>query len=85
MKQQIKYNIGLDFGTYQSKVCVLHISDNPQKHEFIQFPDNKGELSYFLPSQIQWLENKKFTYGYNKNKQTKAEYNTPPKSDLLLS
>ncbi len=75
MKNIIKYNIGLDFGTYQSKVCVLHSSAKPEKHEFIEFTDAENKTTFFLPSRIEWLENDKFSYGFEKEIESKKIYN----------
>lgn len=57
------YIIGLDFGTYQSKICVNHLDSNPQQHEFFQFQTNKGE-SYFFLSKVYFLKDETFRYGY---------------------
>jgi len=73
MKSQIKYNIGLDFGTYQSKVCVLHTSADPQKHEFVQFSDNENN-SFFIPSHIDLLEDDTFRFGFPSIGKIKKSY-----------
>ena len=52
-----KFNIGLDFGTYQSKVCVLDLDKDV--HEFIKFKDNK----FFLPSRVALKKDGTFEYG----------------------
>src|SRR5690606_11400960 len=46
------FNIGLDFGTSQTKVCVQHTSANPRIHEFISFPSPSGPPSFFLPTRV---------------------------------
>ena len=51
------YNIGLDFGTFQTKVCINDVSKN--KFRFLKFKNTNG---FFLPSTIT-LENDKFIYG----------------------
>jgi len=56
------YIIGIDFGTYQTKVCVNYLDSNPQQHEFFQF-NNEGEDSYFIPSKVYLLKDGKFRYG----------------------
>ena len=62
------YNIGLDFGTSQTKVCLLNIDSNIRK--FIKF--NNG--NYFLPSLIVKTENGKLTYGNENEIGTKYRY-----------
>lgn len=57
------YIIGLDFGTYQTKVCVNHLDSNPQQHEFFQFQTGKEEGFFFL-SKVFYLNNHTFKYGY---------------------
>ncbi len=56
------YIIGLDFGTYQTKVCINHLNSNPQQHEFFEF-EKDGEKTFFLPSKVYYLENDTFRYG----------------------
>lgn len=56
------YIIGLDFGTYQTKVCVNHLDSNPQQHEFFQFQKDKDD-SFFFPSKVVYLNNHTFKYG----------------------
>jgi hypothetical protein len=51
------YLIGLDFGTSQTKVCLLNKDDGIR--EFIKFVNNE----YFLPSLIVKKEDGCFTYG----------------------
>jgi len=51
------YHIGLDFGTSQTKICVLKIGETHTR-SFIKFPNN----SYFLPSLITKQGNR-FYYG----------------------
>ena len=61
------FHIGLDFGTYQSKACILHVADD--QHEFFRFqPSN----SFFLPSSVIKLPEGRFQYGIE-NKTEGAE------------
>lgn len=52
------YNIGLDFGTYQSKACVYDVDNDV--HEFFVFPTSK---SFFLPSRVAERNDGTFEYG----------------------
>lgn len=52
------YLIGLDFGTSQTKVCLLNI--NTDVREFIKFHNE----SYFIPSLIVKKADNTFSYGY---------------------
>jgi hypothetical protein len=61
------YHIGLDFGTYQTKVCVLDV-DN-QTHEFIQW-DNQ---TLFLPSTVLVDEDGTIKYGENHSATSKRQ------------
>ncbi|MBL0337518.1 MAG: hypothetical protein IPP73_20030 [Chitinophagaceae bacterium] len=65
----IKYQIGLDFGTHQSKVCVQDISN--EVHEFFIFPSTN---SFFLPSRVAEKADGTFEYGNSKTGQTIREY-----------
>lgn len=56
------YIIGIDFGTYQTKVCVNYLDSIPQQHEFFQF-NNDGQNSYFIPSKVFHLKDGQFRYG----------------------
>jgi len=62
-----KYHIGLDFGTYQSKVCVYDIENDT--HEFFQFENG----TFFIPSRVCLTRNDKFLYG-DKPSDYKEEY-----------
>lgn len=57
-----QYVIGLDFGTYQTKVCINYIDKIPSLHEFFEFK-NLGDSSLFLPSSVFLLNDKTFRYG----------------------
>ena len=63
------YNIGLDFGTYQTKVCILDIDNDT--HEFFRFPSNN---SFFLPSKVSLTANGNFEYGITNNNSKKYFY-----------
>ncbi|RYY77934.1 MAG: hypothetical protein EOO69_12830 [Moraxellaceae bacterium] len=54
----MKFHIGLDFGTYQSKVCVYSLEG--KTHEFFRF-SNTG--TFFLPSRVGCREDETFEYG----------------------
>lgn len=51
-----RFHIGLDFGTYQTKICIYSLDED--KHTFLRF-DN----SYFLKSRVALKENGTFDYG----------------------
>ena len=51
------YHIGLDFGTSQTKVCLLNKDSDVR--EFLKFDNN----SYFLPSLIVKKQDNTFSYG----------------------
>lgn len=51
------YFVGLDFGTSQTKVCILN--EDSGIREFVKFKND----SYFLPSLITRKEDKTFSYG----------------------
>lgn len=51
------YRIGLDFGTSQTKVCLLNNASGVR--EFVKFPNG----SYFIPSIITRTSDNRFTYG----------------------
>ena len=40
------YLIGLDFGTYQTKVSINHLDKKPQKHEFFEFGEKKNNCLF---------------------------------------
>jgi hypothetical protein len=59
------YIIGIDFGTYQTKVCVNHLDSYPEQFEFFQFNIEEHE-SLFMHSKVYLLKNGKFKFGsYN--------------------
>ncbi len=57
-----QYVIGLDFGTYQTKVCINHLDKVPSLHEFFEFKNTKNE-GLFLPSKVFLLDDNTFRYG----------------------
>lgn len=65
MKQ---YNIGLDFGTYQSKACVYNLRSG--EHEFFTFPNG----TFFLPSKVFLRDDGKLEYGNTKSGKIKEVY-----------
>jgi hypothetical protein len=52
------YHIGLDFGTNQTKACILKIGTN-EVREFFKFENS----NYFLPSRVGIKKNGKVVYG----------------------
>ncbi len=63
-----KYNIGLDFGTYQSKACVLNLQT--EEHEFFTFPNG----TFFLPSKVFLRDDGKLEYGNSKSSDIREGY-----------
>lgn len=57
-------NIGLDFGTHQTKVCIEDSSD-PRNitYTFLKFFEGTEDETYFLPSIVQINEDHTLTYG----------------------
>jgi len=62
--EDLIYNIGLDFGTYQSKACIFHLHSTPAKHEFMLFEDEERKPTFFLPSRVFLMEDDTFNYGF---------------------
>lgn len=59
------YNIGLDFGTHQTKICLEDSSDRRNKRYFFnQFPDDIGNLQYTIPSVVMVKKDRTLGYGY---------------------
>lgn len=59
-------NIGFDFGTHQTKVCVEEKEGNYKKYSFVSFLDRAGETKYTLPTIINVDEVGRLHYGYIK-------------------
>ncbi len=58
-------NIGLDFGTHQSKVCIEDSSDPRNRvYSFHQFTLPNGGKSFFLPSVVQINKDRTLSYGF---------------------
>lgn len=67
MESNDQINVGLDFGTHQTKICIQRIPDEGHgepSYEFFSFEDLNGECSYFLPSLIQINEDDTLSYGF---------------------
>lgn len=57
--------IGLDFGTHQTKICVVDRSDKRNlSYRFFHFTDLKGEQHRVLPSVVQLNKDNTLSYGY---------------------
>ena len=81
-------NIGLDFGTHQTKVCIEDSTD-PRNitYRFIKFFEGTKDESYFLPSIVQINEDNTVTYGrmdYETVKRAHGEVKREPKPVLVL-
>lgn len=58
-------NIGLDFGTHQSKVCIEDTSDPRNRfYTFFKFLRPDGTDTFFLPSVVQINSDKTLSYGF---------------------
>jgi len=68
------YVIGLDFGTYQTKVCINHLDSNPQQYEFFKFKADVEESFFFL-SKVFYLKDNTFRYGYYNGDDVLNEFN----------
>ena len=81
-------NIGLDFGTHQTKVCIEDSTD-PRNitYRFINFFEGTKDETYFLPSIVQINEDNTVTYGrldYETVKRAHGEVKREPKPVLIL-
>ena len=58
-------NIGLDFGTHQSKVCIEDTADPRNRvYTFFKFRRPDGKKTYFLPSVVQLNKDHTLSYGF---------------------
>ena len=58
-------NIGLDFGTHQSKVCIEDTADPRNRiYSFFKFSRPDGTKSFFLPSIVQINKDRTLSYGF---------------------
>ena len=81
-------NIGLDFGTHQTKVCIEDSTD-PRNitYRFLKFFEGTKDETYFLPSIVQINEDNTVTYGrldYETVKRAHGEVKREPKPVLVL-
>jgi hypothetical protein len=60
--------IGLDFGTYQTKACIYDTAND--SHEFFQFTPG----SFFIPSKVTFHIDQTFTYGGTSNNNEGINY-----------
>lgn len=57
--------IGLDFGSHQTKICIVDRSDKRNlSYRFFHFTDLKGEQHRVLPSVVQLNKDNTLSYGY---------------------
>ena len=58
-------NIGLDFGTHQSKVCIEDTADPRNRvYTFFKFRRPDGKKTFFLPSVVQVNKDYTLSYGF---------------------
>lgn len=61
----MRYNVGIDFGTHQTKVCI---EDALNKHvpvyEFLEYPKPNGTKTVLLPSIVQINKDRTVSYGF---------------------
>lgn len=58
-------NIGLDFGTHQSKICIEDTVDPRNRtYTFFKFHRPNGTKSFFLPSIVQVNKDRTLSYGF---------------------
>lgn len=73
----MRYTVGLDFGTHQTKVCIEDASNPAQKiYEFFEFDMSYGNKTVFLPSIVQINEDDTLSYGFVDESQCKTMPNT---------
>lgn len=58
-------NIGLDFGTHQSKICIEDTADPRNRiYTFFKFQRPDGTRTFFLPSVVQVNKDRTLSYGF---------------------
>lgn len=68
-------NVGFDFGTHQTKICVEDRTDKRRpKYSFFEFVDLEGKRNYVLPSVIQINKDDTLSYGYVDSENCKLGY-----------
>jgi hypothetical protein len=65
------FNIGIDFGTSQTKVCIQQMGIQPPVHTFVAFPSDRGD-SLFLPSVVLLQPDGTLRFGHKTNEREKA-------------
>lgn len=59
------FNIGLDFGTHQSKICIEDTADPRNRiYSFFKFSRPDGGKTFFLPSVVQINKDNTISYGF---------------------
>jgi len=64
----MKYTIGLDLGTHQTKCCVEERDKNYQRFYFAQFANTIGQNKYCLPSVVKLKTDGTLEYGFFSSK-----------------
>lgn len=59
------FNVGLDFGTHQTKICYSYKPNNQMLFKYMEFVDSeRNAKSFFLPSVVQINDDDTMSYGY---------------------
>lgn len=70
---KIDINVGIDFGTHQSKICVQYQENQSIKYQFIPLdPKDSSIQSVLFPSLVHVLPNDRFTIGSAPGNETKS-------------
>lgn len=81
----MRYNVGIDFGTHQTKVCIEDaLNKRVPVYEFLEYDAPKGKKTVLLPSIIQVNQDHTVSYGFADPSNAliiTKEGNNPPAKD----
>lgn len=83
----MRYNVGIDFGTHQTKVCIEDASNkNVPIYEFLEYSKPDGTTTVLLPSIVQINKDHTMSYGFvdpDKVLIVTKDGNNPPQREVV--
>ena len=83
----MRYTVGIDFGTHQTKVCIEDaLNRRVPVYEFLEYGMPNGKMSVLLPSIVQVNKDHTVSYGFadpSKALVVEKDGNNPPQKEII--
>ena len=83
----MRYNVGIDFGTHQTKVCIEDaLNKRVPVYEFLEYVMPNGKTTVLLPSIVQINQDRTVSYGFADSSKALIvvnDGNNPPEKEVV--